>query len=102
MSYRIRWSHLATARLEALTDFIAEKSTIAAVEMVDRLMGGVSILEDHPEAGMVWPRSNDGSIRRLVVGAYLVYYEVFVEGEVVKIHTVKHGRERPLEPGELE
>jgi len=59
-------------------------------------MKGVDRLADHPQLGRPWPIAGAGDVRRLVVGRYLVYYELDPDQQLVAILTVRHGREAPV------
>lgn len=98
MRFRLAWSRTADGRLMVLADFLAERSRAAASKMVRRILDALLILEEHPEAGPAWFESDKMGIRRFIVDDYVVYYEIVPEDQVIKIHTVQHGKESPPEP----
>ncbi|MBS0431828.1 MAG: type II toxin-antitoxin system RelE/ParE family toxin, partial [Proteobacteria bacterium] len=48
---RIIWSEPALADLDAIADYIALENPIAASALIQRILGHVGQLADHPESG---------------------------------------------------
>ncbi len=81
-----------------LADFLAERSRATAAKMVRRVLDALLVLEEHPEAGPLWFDSENMGIRRFIVDDYVVYYEVEHQEQVIRIHSIHHGKESPPEP----
>lgn len=101
MPARILWSPRALQRLTELGEQLEERSPVAARSAVRQVLEGVARLADHPQLGRPWSADSGAHIRRLVVGSYLVYYEPSEAGDQLLVLTVRHGRERPVEPEDL-
>ena len=88
---RIRWTGSALADLEAIGDFIALDSAVAAQRMVVGLVASVDVLRDHPDLGR--PGRLTGTRELVVSGTpYVVPYRVL--GDDVQILAVFHGARR--------
>ena len=61
----------------------------------------MNVLADHPELRAIWERHPDLGVRRLRSGKYWVCYELHPRQEIVLVLTVRHGRERVPELGEV-
>jgi addiction module RelE/StbE family toxin len=101
MSFAIEWTATALARVRDLADFIATKDTEAARRKIDRLFDGVAALGKTPWLGRAHPRVSDLSIRRLIVEDYIVIYRVSDESKAITVLTVRHGREKAFDEGDL-
>jgi toxin ParE1/3/4 len=77
-------------------DFIAEDNPAAARRVVQDLFDRVQALAEHPLLGRRLSRDVDSSLRRLVVGSYIVIYQVNKARKKVHIVAVRHSRERSL------
>lgn len=62
----IIWSEPALSDLEAIADYVALESPVAASELVKRVLGHVEQLVDHPESGS-FPQELEGSRYRQIV-----------------------------------
>lgn len=83
------WSEKALARLQEISDYIAESNPAAAAKIVDGISLRVDQLESHPESGYRYEESTL-PIRILVYGKYRIAY--VVEGkDRVSILGVFHG-----------
>ena len=88
---RIRWTGSALADLEAIGDFIALDSAVAAQRMAAGLAASVDALRDHPNLGR--PGRLTGTRELVVSGTpYVVPYRVL--GDDVQILAVFHGARR--------
>ena len=88
---RIRWSPTAISDLESIRDYIARDSPKAARKVANRIKESVNRLSNFPNSGRV------GSVpetRELVIPgtSYIVAYTI--QGNVVRIAAVLHGRQR--------
>lgn len=90
MAYRVVWSPRAAGDLEAIAEYIAVDSSAYAAAVVKRILNTARTLSQFPFAGRVVPELADGNIRERFVYSYRVIYRI--EGEVVTIATVVHGR----------
>ena len=95
---KVRYSKRAVADLVGIADYIREHNPRAAVEVEKRIRTSIRQLEMFPFTGRP---TDDPSIRLfpIVRYPYLVFYEV-LGGEVV-IHHIRHGRRRPIDPGDV-
>jgi toxin ParE1/3/4 len=90
MAYRVVWSPRATEDLEAIAEYIAADSTAYAAAVVKRILRIARNLSQFPYSGRIVPEIGDENIREWFAYSYRVIYEV--EGEVVTIGAVVHGR----------
>lgn len=83
----------AAADLERLTDFLLEASPEAALETVDIILDGLSILAHHPLVG----RPLSDGLRELVISrgrtGYLALYRYDAQADLALVLAVKHQRE---------
>jgi addiction module RelE/StbE family toxin len=88
----IRYSRRAIRDLEAIADYIRDRSPGAAERVRRRVEGLIGGLADFPYQGT--PTDEPG-IRRLVATPfpYLIFYRI--KGEAVVILHIRHGRRRP-------
>jgi addiction module RelE/StbE family toxin len=99
VSYHIFWSESALERAEELFDFIAEESPDAARRITDDLFARVENLSEHPKLGRRLSADDDASLRRLVVGSFIVVYQIEARAQTITVVAVRHFRQRSL-PGE--
>lgn len=102
MSFEVRWTATALARMEVLCDFIAQRDPAAAVRVIDDLFDRVAVLADQPFIGHVVPKLDDAAFRQMNFDRYRVTYFVEEQLQRVDVLTVQHSRELPLSPQELE
>jgi toxin ParE1/3/4 len=96
VSFRIVWSDSARDRAAELSDFIAEENPAAARRVIQDLLDRVEVLSDHPELGRRFSEEIDASLRRLVIGNYIVVYQIEDVRETITVLAVRHFRERSL------
>jgi plasmid stabilization system protein ParE len=96
VAYRILWSDSALERTAEFFDFIAEDNPAAARRTVQGLFDRVQALAEHPLLGRRLSQDIDSNLRRLVVGSYVVIYQVNKARKKVDIVAVRHHRQRPL------
>jgi len=94
---KVRYSRRAIADLVGIADYIRKHNPRAAEAVEKRIRASIRQLEMFPFSGR---STDDPTIRMfpIVRYPYLVFYEVF--GDEVVIHHIRHGRRRPLAPGE--
>jgi toxin ParE1/3/4 len=96
VAYRILWSDFAVDRAAEFFDFIAEKNPAAAKRVVEDLFDRVEALAEHPFLGRRLSEYADLSLRRFVVGNYIVLYRVNEARQTVDVVAVRHFRQQPL------
>ena len=93
---KVRYDRGAVADIDEILAYIGERNPKAAAELLARFERAAELIGRAPEIGTRTERSN---FRRLVVGSYLMVYEIAAT-EVV-IHYVRHGaRRRPWQDEE--
>ena len=104
MGYRVLWSDSALDRVAEFLDFIAEDSPTAAKRVIEDLFARVDALAEHPRLGRPLLEGIDPTLRRFVVGNYIVVYQVNDARETVSIVAVRHFRQKllPQEEGLFE
>jgi toxin ParE1/3/4 len=87
---KIRWSPTAVSDLEAIRDYIARDSPAAARKISMRIKEAVNRLENFPLSGRA---GRVPKTRELVIPgtSYIAAYTI--EGEVVWVAAVLHGRQ---------
>ena len=89
---RIRWLRAALRNLDEEASYIATDDPVAAGRVVERVLGAVALLAEHPAIGR--PGRLPGTRELVVPGTrYLVPYRV--EGAEVQILRVFHTSRRP-------
>ena len=89
---RIRWLRAALRNLDEEASYIATDDPVAAAKVVERVLGAVASLAEHPVIGR--PGRIPGTRELVVSGTrYLVPYRV--EGAEVQILRVFHTSRRP-------
>jgi toxin ParE1/3/4 len=90
---KVRFDRAALADISEILDYIESRNPRAAAELLARFEAGAELIGRVPLVGAATQRID---FRRLVVGNYLMVYEV--NAEEVIIHYVRHGaRKRPWE-----
>ena len=96
MAYRILWSDSALERATEFFDFIAEENPAAARRVVQGLFDRAEALSEQPLLGRRLSEAVDPSLRRLVVGSYILVYQVNEARQTVSVLAVRHFRQRSL------
>ncbi len=96
MAYRVLWSDSALERATEFLDFIAEENPAAARRVVQDLFHRVKALSEHPFLGRRLSNEVDARLRRLVVGSYIVVYEINDARQTIWVVAVRHYRQSPL------
>jgi plasmid stabilization system protein ParE len=88
---RLRWTTAATVDLRRLHAFLAPLDPRAATRTVRALREGAVRLQEHPRLGARLDRHDTNEVRRLIVGAYEMRYEI--RDETVFVLRLFHSRE---------
>ncbi len=96
MSFCVQWSASGLDRLIKILDFIAKDSPPAARQVVDDLLARVEVLAEHPRIGPVFSEESGPDLRRLILGKFIVVYQVQEPERTVSVIAVRHSRQRPL------
>jgi addiction module RelE/StbE family toxin len=96
VAYRVLWSDSSLDRAAELFDFIAENNPAAARRVIKDLFDRAEALAEHPLLGRRLSESVDPSLRKLVIGNYIVVYQVNEVRQMVWVVAVRHYRQRPL------
>lgn len=73
---RIAWTPTARESLREIRAYIARGSPVYAQRTVDRIVGAVTRLRDHPYSGRVIPETNEQTLREVILGSYRICYRV--------------------------
>ena len=99
---KVKWTEFALAQFIDVVDRLVETRSVAARTRISgRVLQRVAALEDVPWSGPEWRPANDPTFRRLVVEDYVVLYRVSEADQSVYILSVRHGRQRPLDPDDV-
>ena len=85
----IVWSPSSIKDINAIAEYIAKDSLIAAKNMVELFFQKAEILSRFPHYGKQVPETKNSFLREILVGRYRIIYEVFSEDQV-NILTVHH------------
>ncbi len=89
MGCKIIFSPQAIADLESAVRFIAKDNPDAAVRVGNALIDRVSILENFPRVGSLYPKRP--GVRKLVSRPYVIYYRPRIKAGYVDILRYWHG-----------
>ena len=89
---RVRYTLPALADLDGILDYLAPRSPQGAARVHSRIKSFIGLLPTHP---LIGTRTDDPTMRRLVVTPYryLVFYEV-TDDEII-IHNIRHSARNP-------
>ncbi len=90
MDYKLDWTQRARADLREIAAFIGQDSATAALAWGDDLFRHVEVLASFPVIGPVVPQTAFPHTRRIVFGAYLIFYRVRLDLKTVELVTVWH------------
>jgi len=96
---KLRYTLPALSDLEAILDYIAERSPQGADRIHARIRTITELILLYPQAGAV---TDDPTIRRVTTTPYpyLVFYEI--SGDEIIIHAIRHGARDPSDsPGSV-
>jgi toxin ParE1/3/4 len=83
MSGRIESTPEAIKDLDAIWDYIAQDSVLAADRLIDQLQNRFELLAKNPELGELQPLLADGKFRRFCFRRYVIYYRPLADGIVL-------------------
>ncbi len=98
----MQWSASGLDRLIEILDFLAKDSPPAARRVVDDLLARVESLAEYPRIGLVFSEESGPDLRRLILGKFIVVYQVQEAKRTVSVIAVRHSRQRPLTLEDLE
>ena len=89
---KIVWSHRAKIKLFEILDFFAERNgnTLYSKKLFSIFSKELNLLKKQPEIGVI---TDLEGVRGLIVGDYILYYEI-TPGSIV-VHTVWDVRQDP-------
>jgi len=85
---KLIWSPLSIQRVQEISDYIAEDSSIAANKWIDDIFEKVGIVKSNPEIGRIVPEIGLPDIRELIFGNYRIIY--ITSKKQISILTVRH------------
>lgn len=85
---KIVWSPLSFERLENIYEFISDKDTVAAKNLINRIFEKVESLNRFPERGRKVPETNRNDIREIFESEFRIIYKV--ETKRVVILTIRN------------
>jgi plasmid stabilization system protein ParE len=88
---RLHWTDNAFRDVDRLYDFLNRKSPAAAERVARLLLGAPNVLTTSPAIGARVENLERDNVRRLIVGAYEIRYQLV--GETIHILRVFHTRE---------
>lgn len=90
---RVRYNRGALVDIDEILTYIAGHNPVAAAAQLAKFEAAERLISRNPEIGKQTMRQN---LRRIVVGNYLVVYEM-AASEII-VHFIRHGaRRRPWE-----
>ena len=90
---QIVWTEPALADLDAIADYIAIESPVAAAALVQRVLQRVEQLACHPDSGPRVPELPDGRYRQLIEPPCRIVYRHDAMAETVHVlHAVRTER----------
>jgi len=97
---KVRYSPRALAQLEEIHEYIARRNRSAAISVVARIQSLCVTLGEFPGMGAA---TDQPGVRMapVVRYPYLIFYAVITESSEVRILRIRHGRRRPLRPGNM-
>ena len=101
MTWRDLWADNAIVGVREVGKFINEHQPGRGAVVVDAIFDRVAEVLGFPEAAPVHPTAGDPRVRRLVFRKYVIIYRILEERRIVEVLSVRHQRQRPVEPDEL-
>lgn len=91
---KIIWSHRAKIKLTEILEFYYQRNNSKAYsqKVYQEIQKGVRLLKKQPKLGL---RTDDESIRTLIVGDILVFYE-YTQSEII-VHLVWDCQQNPAD-----
>lgn len=88
---QIRWTEKAHSDLKRLYDFLAPANRPAAAKAIQAIVAAPAQLLQHPRIGEKLDEFDPREVRRILIGAYEMRYEI--KDEAIYILRLWHGRE---------
>lgn len=88
---KVRWTPLAVAKAEEITDYIGHDKPGAARRWLREIFAAADSLPQSPHRGRVVPEIGRDAIRELLLGSFRLIYRIDEDG--VAILTIRHGRQ---------
>ena len=85
----INWTSQAIEDMNSIAEFISKESVKYANSQVDSFFLNAQILETHPLAGRIVPKTNIKALRELIIGSYRLVYEI-INSRRIDVLTVHH------------
>ncbi len=101
MAWSLVWSDKAKGRFFDEIDWLKGRSLAGAARFVERVQLGTALLVDNPDLAPIWDQYPDLGVRRMVIGKYLLYYELHEGPKEILVLTIRHAREPVPEPDEV-
>jgi plasmid stabilization system protein ParE len=103
---QVQISPQALAEAEEAYLWIRDKAPMTAARWYDRLMRAIGSLENNPETYPLAPEADAFAVelRQMLFGKRSGIYRILftIHGNVVRVHHVRHGAQKFLEPPEKE
>mgnify|MGYP002641458394 CR=1 FL=1 len=101
MTFRDVWTDNAILGVREVGKFINEHQQGGGAAIVGSIFDRVAEVLDFPESAPAHPTAGDPRVRRLVYRKYVIIYRILDERRIVEVLSVRHQRQRPMEPDEL-
>ena len=101
MTWRDVWTDNAISGIREIGRFLDDLDPGKGAIAVNAIFDRVAEQLDFPEAAPVHPKAFDDRVRRLVFKRYVIIYRLIVGQGVLEILSVRHQRQRPVEPDDL-
>jgi toxin ParE1/3/4 len=97
---KVRYSRRALAQLDEIHRYITQFNPSAAIQVVARIEELCQMLGEFPGMGHITEQA-DVRVLPVVRYPYLIFYTVITSDDEVRILRIRHGRRRPIAPGEI-
>jgi len=97
----VQWTENAVRALRDLAAWVDRLRPGQGTDLAQSILDRVDKLGPVPWSAPGHPSAPDTRIRRLVYGKYIVIYRVRESAGVLQVLTVRHHRQRPVEPSDL-
>ena len=101
MTWRDLWTDNAILGVREVGSFVNEHQPGGGAAIVDAIFDRLAEVLDFPESAPAHPTAGDPRVRRLVYSRYVIIYRILEQSRVVEVLSVRHQRQRPVEPDEL-
>jgi plasmid stabilization system protein ParE len=101
VNWRIVWTDNAIAGVREVGAFHDELQPGLGSVHVNAIFDRMEEQREFPESAPVHPKAEDPRVRRLVFKKFVVVYRIIENGHRLQVLSVRHQRQRPVEPDEL-